>query len=59
MHKLKERAVLFLRSEDGPTATEYAVMLGIIAVAVIATMTTFGNKVSNIYSIIDGATPTG
>ena len=32
----------FIRSEDGPTATEYAVMLALIIVVCIATITTLG-----------------
>lgn len=32
----------FLRSEDGPTATEYAVMLSLIIVVVVGTIRVLG-----------------
>ena len=34
----------FLRSEDGPTATEYAVMLALIIVVCITAVTTIGTN---------------
>lgn len=43
----------FLKSEDGPTATEYAVMLALIIVACIATVTTLGGSVNGIFSDVD------
>lgn len=39
----------FLREEDGPTATEYAVMLALIIVVAIASVTALGTKVSDIF----------
>ena len=39
MNRVKD----FLRSEDGPTATEYAVMLALIIVVAIGTVTSLGN----------------
>ena len=36
----------FLRSEDGPTATEYAVLLMLIGIAIILAVTAFGGAVS-------------
>ena len=41
MNRVKD----FLRSEDGPTATEYAVMLALIIVAAIGTVTSLGSTV--------------
>lgn len=38
------RAKAFLKSEDGPTATEYAVMLALIIVVVITAVKTIGTK---------------
>jgi pilus assembly protein Flp/PilA len=43
---LRRRVGLFLRSEDGPTATEYAVMLALIIVVCIATIKSLGTKVN-------------
>ncbi|MBI4718716.1 MAG: Flp family type IVb pilin [Planctomycetes bacterium] len=43
----------FLKSEDGPTATEYAVMLALIIVACIATVTSLGGSVNGIFADVD------
>jgi pilus assembly protein Flp/PilA len=40
----------FLRSEDGPTAVEYAVMLALIVVACVSTITTLGSSASSSFS---------
>ena len=40
------RAKEFLKSEDGPTATEYAVMLALIVAVVIGAVTALGGAVS-------------
>jgi pilus assembly protein Flp/PilA len=42
--------VKFLKSEDGPTAVEYAVMVALIIVVSIAAITTLGTKVSTTFS---------
>jgi Flp pilus assembly pilin Flp len=39
--------------EDGPTTTEYAVLLGVIAVAVIGALSLFGVKMDNIYTTLN------
>jgi len=39
-----------LKSEDGPTAVEYAVMVALIIVVSIAAITTLGTKVSSTFS---------
>jgi pilus assembly protein Flp/PilA len=49
----------FLVSEDGPTATEYAVMLALIIVVCLAAITLLGNKVSTIFSNVESALPDG
>lgn len=38
MYTLYHKAKLLLRSEDGPTATEYAVMLSLIVLALVTMM---------------------
>ena len=48
----------FVRSEDGPTATEYAVMLALIIVVCIAAVTILGNKVNNTFSAVHTAMST-
>ena len=49
----------FLRSEDGPTATEYAVMLALIIVVCISAITLLGTKVQDIFTDVEGALPGG
>jgi pilus assembly protein Flp/PilA len=39
----------FLKSEDGPTAVEYAVMLALIIVVCIGAITTLGNNANTVY----------
>ena len=50
MNTLREKLVKFLKSEDGPTAVEYAVMVALIIVVSIAAITTLGTKVSSTFS---------
>jgi len=59
MHMFFEKAVDFLRSEDGPTATEYAVLIALICIGVITAMSGFGAKVGNIYTAVQSTMPTG
>jgi pilus assembly protein Flp/PilA len=40
----------FLRTEDGPTAVEYAVMLALIIVVCIAAITTLGGNANKTFS---------
>ena len=44
----------FLLDTDGPTATEYAVMLALIIVVALAAISALGTKVSSIFSAVDG-----
>ena len=44
MKKFGNALVKFLKSEDGPTAVEYAVMLALIIVVCIAAITTLGTN---------------
>ena len=46
------RVQRFLVSEDGPTAVEYAVMVGLIAVAIIAVVTSLGKSISGTFSTV-------
>ncbi len=45
----------FVRSEEGPAATEYAVLIALIAIGVLVTMSTFGESMNGIYVAISGA----
>ena len=50
MKNILNVAKRFLKSEDGPTATEYAVMLSLIIVACILTVTALGTRVEAIFA---------
>ncbi len=53
-HPSVRRAVLaFLVDDDGPTAVEYAVMLGLILMSVIAGVLSVGGATGGMYSGID------
>lgn len=53
MKGLVNRIREFVRSEDGPTATEYAVMLALIIIVALAAITTLGQHVQGIFTGID------
>ncbi len=46
---MSNRFLKFLRSEEGPTAVEYSVMLGLILLVTIGTINYLGTVVSNSY----------
>jgi pilus assembly protein Flp/PilA len=52
-----QNAKQFLVSEDGPTATEYAVMLALIIVAALTAITALGTKVAGMYVDIEAVIP--
>jgi pilus assembly protein Flp/PilA len=54
MKALVKRAKSFLKSEDGPTAVEYAVMLALIIVACIATVQLIGTHANAQFQTVDG-----
>ncbi len=53
MNALKNRMKAFLVNEDGPTATEYAVMLALIIIVSLAAITLLGQRVRDIFSDVD------
>ena len=59
MKALVKKARDFLRSEDGPTATEYAVMLALVIIVALAAITLLGNKVKTIFTTVAGNLPSG
>jgi pilus assembly protein Flp/PilA len=59
MNAILNRARMFLQSEDGPTATEYAVMLALIIIIALGAITALGTKVSSVFTNITSAMPTG
>ena len=42
----------FLKSEDGPTAVEYAVMLALIVIVCLTAIRAVGNNASNRFEMI-------
>ncbi len=55
MTALREHLVRFLRSEDGPTAVEYAVMLALIIVVCIVSITALGTNANVTFSTVSNA----
>ena len=53
MNTFMTRAKQFLKSEDGPTATEYAVMLALIIVVALGAITGLGGTVNTIFTSVD------
>ena len=52
MKKFNNALVKFLKSEDGPTAVEYAVMLALIIVVCIAAITTLGTNANTTFTTV-------
>jgi len=59
MKALVEKAKSFLVNEDGPTATEYAVMLALIIIVALAAITLLGSKVQDIFTNVESSLPDG
>ena len=57
MKGLVRRVKQFVVSEDGPTATEYAVMLALIVVVALTAITLLGSKVTAAFTSINDALP--
>ncbi len=52
MRRLVNRVRNFVSSEDGPTAVEYAVMLGLIVVAIVTIVQALATSVSGTFSTV-------
>jgi pilus assembly protein Flp/PilA len=50
--KFTSRLASLLKSEEGQTLVEYALLLVLIAIVVIAAVTVLGHKACNVYSSI-------
>lgn len=59
MQALVTRVSRFLKSEDGPTAVEYAVMLALILVACITIVTSLGTSASSTFSKVNDSMKAG
>ena len=52
MRQWLDRVDHFLRSEDGPTAVEYAVMLALIIVVCIAAISALGSNAEGTFNLV-------
>jgi pilus assembly protein Flp/PilA len=57
MKNLIVRTKNFLQSEDGPTATEYAVMLALIIVACITAITSLSDGIQSTFNTVTAELP--
>jgi pilus assembly protein Flp/PilA len=48
-----------IRDDHGQDLVEYAMLLALIALVVVGGVTTFGTAISNWYTTLSGALPTG
>jgi pilus assembly protein Flp/PilA len=55
MKNLTNVVARFLKSEDGPTAVEYAVMLALIIVVCITAITTLGSNANKTFTSVGTA----
>ena len=53
MKALTSKVARFLKSEDGPTAVEYAVMLALIIVVCLTAITTLGTNANSTFETIN------
>jgi len=54
MKNLMTKVERFMKSEDGPTAVEYAVMLALIVIVCIASISSIGKEVNSTFDNIQG-----
>jgi len=55
MKYLSNAVAKFVKSEDGPTAVEYAVMLALIIVVCITAVTTLGSNANKTFTSVGTA----
>jgi pilus assembly protein Flp/PilA len=58
MKTYMQKAMAFIRDEEGASAIEYALLVGLIALAIIAGATTLGTKISGMFTTAAGKLPT-
>jgi pilus assembly protein Flp/PilA len=57
--KYFKKAMGFIADEEGASAVEYALLVGLIAVAIIAGVTMLGTKINSMFTNVAGQLPTG
>jgi pilus assembly protein Flp/PilA len=50
MSKLQSAVNRFMQDEEGASMAEYALLLGVIAVALIAVIATFRNEIAGVFN---------
>jgi pilus assembly protein Flp/PilA len=55
MREMISKVRRFVVSEDGPTAVEYAVMLGLIVVAIVGVVGSLAKSVSGTFSTVSSS----
>lgn len=53
MRRFVSRVRDFLRSQDGPTAVEYAIMLALIVILSIGAITAVGSSVKGVFATLN------
>lgn len=48
----------FLRDEEGASAVEYGLIVGLIAVAIVVILTTTGTNLKSLFTVVSGKIPT-
>lgn len=59
MRSFAQKVRRFLKSEDGPTAVEYAVMLALIIVVCLTAITTLGQRANDTFNNVANTIPSG
>ena len=57
MKTLLRKIVAFINDEEGASAVEYGLLVGLIAVAIIVAVTALGTKLSGLFTSITGKLP--
>ncbi len=52
---MRDQVVNFLREEDGATALEYALIAGLVALAIVVAVTQFGTALSGLFTRLSNA----
>ena len=59
MKTLAKRTLEFVRGEDGPTVTEYGVMLALIVLLCFVAIGLIGNKAKATFTTLEAGLPVG
>ena len=57
LQRVSLEARRFLREEDGPSATEYAILLAVLVVVAMAAIQGIGSRMMGLYTAINSAVP--